>query len=76
MDTTSLLEYGPYAFGLIATLAIWKVVVTPSLSVLKTIVDALGDVSRTLESVQETTKVLVNDMRELKEAAKEWRTKI
>jgi hypothetical protein len=58
MPVEILTSYGPLSFGVVVTLVLWKVVVTPSLSVLKSVVDGLKD-------VQETQKVILNTLVEL-----------
>lgn len=68
MPLEILTAYGPLSFGVIVTLVLWKVVVTPSLSVLKSVVDGLKD-------VQETQRVILNTLIELKDGHEKWHTK-
>jgi hypothetical protein len=65
MPVEILTSYGPLSFGVVVTLVLWKVVVTPSLSVLKSVVDGLKD-------VQETQKVILNTLVELRDGHEKW----
>lgn len=60
-----LTAYGPLGFGLFTVLVLWRVVVTPSLCVLDTIVKSLENLQRQQDALQESQQVVLSRLEEM-----------